>query len=63
MNWEWIARRLLVLGSFGYETSYDEKYLAEPDFLTDDWLADYYGEPTEDYVLKELHEVDRKVAP
>lgn len=60
-KWERIARRLFVLGDYGYATEFFGKNTDDPDFLSDEWLARWYGEPLKDYVLAALHEADESV--
>jgi hypothetical protein len=57
-NWEWITKRLLVLATYGFVMEHYDKYLADPNFLTNEWLEDYHGYPLEDYLKRELAKTD-----
>jgi hypothetical protein len=56
-RWEWIARRLMVLGDYGIRTEFFNKYIDKPDFLTNDWIDWYFGQPLEGYVVEELNKI------
>ena len=56
-RWEWIARSLLVLASYGYDMQFFDKYLDDPEFLTLKWLYSHYGEEVPEYVKTELQQV------
>lgn len=61
VDWEWVARRLMILGDFGCDTQLMGARHAEPGFLSDDWLTAWYGEPVRPYVQEALDAVPRQI--
>jgi hypothetical protein len=57
-HWEFIARRLLVLASYGWHMDYLIDHVDEPDFLTNEWLQRYYGNSLPDYMKEELDKIN-----
>lgn len=62
VDWEWVARRLMILGDFGCDTQLMGARCDESGFLSDDWLTAWYGEPVRSYVQEALDEVPRRIA-
>lgn len=55
-KWEWIARRLVVLATYGYNMNF-EPYIDDPDFMSDDFLKEYYGSALPEYMQEELDKI------
>jgi hypothetical protein len=64
-DWEWIARRLLVLGEYGYGTDHLKYRVDDPGFLTDEWLKDWYcgAANTAKHLTCECGEEERIMTP
>lgn len=59
-NYERMFRRLLVLNKYGYVIENTDLELdnSEHEFLSDEWLTEWYGSEQPGYVQDELDAVD-----
>jgi hypothetical protein len=47
----------VILGDYGYDLAGLGPHIDDPDFLKDEWLTRWYGEPVASYVQDEMDAV------
>ena len=53
--------RLFVLAQYGFAMEFWGQHRDDQDFLSVEWLENYYGEPLEDYVVRDLAALDERM--